>query len=76
MALSIFGHVIWHPQWDVDKKIGIAVTVVATFSILLVVLTFVTVITIDTKQMMTLELSKSNNESDAKASSASRVGKI
>ena len=67
MALSIFGHVIWHPQWDVDKKIGIAVTVVATFSILLVVLTFVTVITIDTKQKMTLGIVKSNNETDTKA---------
>ena len=67
MALSIFGHVIWHPQWDVDKKIGIAVTAVATSSILLVVLTFVTVITIDTKQKMTLGIVKSNNETDTKA---------
>ena len=65
MILSIFGHVIWHPKWDVDKKIGIAVSVVAAFSILVVVLTFCAIITTETKQKLAL----------ARSSAASNVGK-
>ena len=65
MILSIFGHVIWHPKWDVDKKIGIAVSVVAAFSILVVVLTFSAIITTETKQKMAL----------VRSSAASNVGK-
>ena len=61
MILSIFGHVIWHPKWDVDKKIGIAVSVVAAFSILVVVLTFCAIITTKTKQKMALLKSAASN---------------
>ena len=75
MTLSIFGHVIWHPKWDVDKKIGIAVSVVAAFSILVVVLTFGAIIIAETKQKMTLGLLKSNSDTYTRSSAASNVGK-
>lgn len=71
MALSIFGHVIWHPKWDMDKKIGIAVSGAAAFTILVIVLTFFTIITIETKQKIALGLQNSTNET----SSASKLGK-
>ena len=54
-----------------DKKIGIAVSGAAAFTILVIVLTFVTIITIETKQKIALGLQNSTNET----SSASKLGK-
>ena len=53
MGLSIFGNVIWDSKWQRDKKIGVAVTVASMFSILVVVLIFVTFIIIETKHKLT-----------------------
>ena len=70
MALSIDGHVIWDPKWDTEKKIGIALSGAAAFSILVVVLTFVSIITIETKQKMS-----ANNETTLTTPSPSNIGK-
>ena len=70
MVLSIDGLVIWDPKWDSEKKIGIAVSGAAAFSMLVVVLTFVTIITIETKQKMNF-----NNETSTLRPSALNLGK-
>ena len=69
MAISIDGHVIWDPKWDTEKKIGIALSGAAAFSIVVVVLTFVSIITIETKQKMS-----ANNETTLTTSSPSNIG--
>ena len=55
--------VIWDPNWRTEKKIGILATGVAAFSILVVVLTFVCLFTVENKQKM-----NSNNETSTLAS--------
>ena len=72
MGLSILGNVIWDPKWDRDKKIGVAVTVASVFSILVVVLIFVTFIIIDTKHKLTLI--ESDIDADSISSSAFKGG--
>ena len=68
MGLLILGNVIWDPKWDRNKKIGIAVTVASVFSILVVVLIFVTFIINDTKYKLTLI--ESDIDADSISSSA------
>ena len=68
MGLLILGNVIWDPKWDRNKKIGIAVTVASVFSILVVVLIFVTFIINDTKHKLTLI--ESDIDADSISSSA------
>ena len=63
MAVMIDGHVIWDPKWESEKKIGIVVSGAAALSILVVVLTFVSIITIETKEKM-----NPNNETTPTAS--------
>ena len=74
MALSICGNDIWNPKWTRDKKIGIAVTAGASISILLVILIFFTLTTIETKQKLGKASLISNNDTNSIASSASQVG--
>ena len=54
---------IWDPNWGTEKKIGILASGVAAFSILVVVLTFVCLFTVENKQKM-----NSNNETSTLAS--------
>ena len=69
MGLLILGNV---PKWDRNKKIGIAVTVASVFSILVVVLIFVTFIINDTKHKLTLI--ESDIDADSISSSAFKGG--
>ena len=57
---------IWNPEWETEKKVGVAVTAVAAFSTFVVLLTFVSIVTIETNQ-------KLNSKNEPK--SASNLGK-
>ena len=67
MAVSIDGHVIWDPKWETEKKIGITVSGAAAISIFVVVLTFVSIITVETNKKI--------NSSNETSSLVSNLGK-
>ena len=59
--------VIWDPKWATEKKIGILASGVAAFSILVVVITFVCLFTVESKQKM-----NSNNETSSLATNSGK----